>query len=118
MCYDRLRAGEKPACAKACPTESIQYGDLDELRANADERLEKLQQGGMYRDASLYLRDQSDGVGGGGAFFLLLDRPEVYGLPPAPVDTTRDLPQMWRSAAYAMLGLIGATALASVWTRR
>jgi formate dehydrogenase iron-sulfur subunit len=36
-------------------------------------------------------RDPDDGVGGAGAFFLLLDEPEVYGLPPDPVVTTRDL---------------------------
>ena len=51
-----------------------------------------------------------DGVGGFGAFFLLLDEPEVYGLPPKPVDTTRDLPEMWRAAAVAA----GALALGTV----
>ena len=47
-------------------------------------------------DARLYLEDPDDGIGGAGAFFLLLDEPEVYGLPPDPVVTTRDLPRMWR----------------------
>ena len=49
--------------------------------------------------ARLYGRDPDDGVGGDGAFFLLLDEPEVYGLPPDPVVTTRDLPAMWKRAA-------------------
>ena len=49
-------------------------------------------------EARLYGDDPSDGVGGDGAFFLLLDEPEVYGLPPDPVVTTRDLPAMWRHA--------------------
>ena len=49
--------------------------------------------------ARLYGRDPDDGVGGDGAFFLLLDEPEVYGLPPDPVVTTRDLASMWRAAA-------------------
>ena len=47
-------------------------------------------------EARLYGDDPDDGVGGDGAFFLLLDEPEVYGLPPDPVVTTRDLPAMWR----------------------
>jgi formate dehydrogenase iron-sulfur subunit len=60
----------------------------------------------------LYGADPDDGVGGAGAFFLLLDEPEVYGLPPDPVVTTRDLPAMWRRAAVAAVGL-AATAVAA-----
>ncbi|HEX3467140.1 MAG TPA: 4Fe-4S dicluster domain-containing protein [Candidatus Elarobacter sp.] len=118
LCYDRLKDGETPACAKACPTQSIQYGDVEELRTRADARLAKLQAEGRYTDASLYLRDADDGIGGAGAFFLLLDRPEVYGLPPDPFDTTRDLGRLWRHAAYAALTLVGVTALAAVGTKR
>ena len=94
LCYDRLKGGHEPACAKACPTDSIQFGPLDELRERADERLAKLEAEG-WNGAQLYGRDPDDGVGGFGAFFLLLDEPEVYGLPPDPVVTTRDLPEMW-----------------------
>ena len=110
MCYDRLGAGMEPACAKACPTESIQFGPLDELRERAAERVEALHESGV-REARLYGHDPDDGVGGDGAFFLLLDEPEVYGLPPDPVVTTRDLPDMWRHAGLAALGLVGAAAL-------
>jgi formate dehydrogenase iron-sulfur subunit len=63
-------------------------------------------------DARLYGHDEDDGVGGAGAFFLLLDEPEVYGLPPDPVVTTRDLPEMWRWAAAAGAALAGLVALA------
>jgi formate dehydrogenase iron-sulfur subunit len=118
LCYDRLQDGETPSCAKACPTESIQYGDLDELRTRADARLAKLRHEGRYTDASLYLRDTDNGIGGAGAFFLLLDKPEVYGLPPDPFDTTRDLGRLWKHAAYAALALVGVTALAAIGTRR
>jgi formate dehydrogenase iron-sulfur subunit len=100
LCYDRLKGGHEPACAKACPTDSIQFGPLDELRERADARLAKLQ-GEGWNGAQLYGRDPDDGVGGFGAFFLLLDEPEVYGLPPDPVVTTRDLGQIWRAAALA-----------------
>ncbi|MFL6056286.1 MAG: 4Fe-4S dicluster domain-containing protein [Actinoallomurus sp.] len=109
LCYDRLGAGQEPACAKACPTESIQFGPLDELRARADDRLEQLHDVGV-TDARLYGHDPDDGVGGDGAFFLLLDEPEVYGLPPDPVVTTRDLPSMWRHAGVAALTLLGGLA--------
>jgi formate dehydrogenase iron-sulfur subunit len=100
LCYDRLKGGHEPACAKACPTQSIQFGPLDELRERASQRLEKLQ-AEDWNGARLYGHDPDDGVGGFGAFFLLLDEPEVYGLPPDPVVTTRDLPEMWRTAAVA-----------------
>jgi formate dehydrogenase iron-sulfur subunit len=105
LCYDRLKGGHEPACAKACPTDSIQFGPLDELRERADRRLEKLQ-AESWNGARLYGRDPDDGVGGFGAFFLLLDEPEVYGLPPDPVVTTSHLPEMWRTAAVATGALV------------
>jgi len=117
LCYDRLTVGMEPACAKACPTESIQFGPLDELRARADGRLRQLQGAGV-TDARLYGRDPEDGVGGNGAFFLLLDEPEVYGLPPDPVVTTRDLPAMWRHVGAAAAALLVGTAAAFLGARR
>ncbi|MFE3200318.1 4Fe-4S dicluster domain-containing protein [Embleya sp. NPDC059237] len=111
MCYDRLGVGAEPACAKACPTESIRFGPLDELRAAAETRVRDLHADGV-PEARLYGHDPEDGVGGDGAFFLLLDEPEVYGLPPDPVVTTRDLPSMWRHAGAAALTLAAGVALA------
>src|SRR4051794_12462547 len=104
LCYDRLRGDLEPACAKACPTKSIQFGPLQELRAHAEVRVRSLHEQGV-TDARLYGADESDGVGGMGAFFLLLDEPEVYGLPPDPVSTTRDLKGMWKTAAMAAAGI-------------
>ena len=109
LCYDRTKDGLEPACAKACPTNSIQFGELTTLRKHAAERLESVQAQG-YEGAQLYGEDPNDGVGGFGAFFLLLDEPEVYGLPPDPVVTTRDLPSIWGAAlmaAGALAGLVG-----------
>jgi formate dehydrogenase iron-sulfur subunit len=111
LCYDRQKDGMEPACAKACPTDSIQFGPLEELRARADQRLAALRQAGV-EEARLYLRDEDNGVGGAGAFFLLLDEPEVYGLPPDPVSTTRDLPKLWRAAAVAAGALVAGLAAA------
>jgi formate dehydrogenase iron-sulfur subunit len=105
LCYDRLKGGHEPACAKACPTNSIQFGPLDELRERADARLAKLHEE-SWNGAQLYLRDPDDGVGGGGAFFLLLDDPEVYGLPPDPQVTTRFLPQMYANMAVAAAAVV------------
>jgi formate dehydrogenase iron-sulfur subunit len=107
LCYDRTGAGLMPACATACPTESIQYGPLDELQERARLRLDTLHDEGEDK-AQLYGDDPADGVGGTGAFFLLLDRPEVYGLPPDPVVTTRDLPKMWACTAAAAVTVAGA----------
>ena len=100
LCYDRSKDGLEPACAKACPTDSIQWGELGDLRARASERLAAMQEAGV-EGAQLYLHGDADGIGGAGAFFLLLDDPEVYGLPPDPVVTTRDLPRMWALAGVA-----------------
>jgi formate dehydrogenase iron-sulfur subunit len=111
LCYDRLKGGFDPACAQACPTQSIQFGPLDELRLKADERVQRLHDEGVPQ-ARLYGHDNDDGVGGFGAFFLLLDDPEVYRLPPDPVVPTRDLKEMWSTAAKAAATLIAATALA------
>jgi formate dehydrogenase iron-sulfur subunit len=113
LCYDRVKGGHEPACAMACPTKSIQFGPLDELQARADERLAKLEAEG-WNGAQLYGRDPEDGVGGFGAFFLLLDEPEVYGLPPDPVVTTRDLPEIWEHVALAAGAVVGAVLAAFV----
>ncbi|MGV9422917.1 4Fe-4S dicluster domain-containing protein [Streptomyces sp. NPDC003656] len=113
LCYDRLGVGMEPACAKACPTDSIQFGPLEELRERAAARVAGLQAAGV-TDARLYGEDPEDGVGGDGAFFLLLDEPEVYGLPPDPVVTTRDLPTMWRRAAAAAVSLAALAAVSVV----
>ncbi|MHB8532245.1 MAG: 4Fe-4S dicluster domain-containing protein [Solirubrobacteraceae bacterium] len=117
LCYDRLGVGQEPACAKACPTDSIQFGELDELRARAAGRVEQLRGAGV-AEARLYGEDPNDGVGGDGAFFLLLDEPEVYGLPPDPVVTTRELPAIWRRVGLAAGMLLAGGVASFVGARR
>ena len=117
LCYDRLKDDQEPACAQACPTNSIQFGALAELRERAEHRLAQLQDAGQQK-AQLYLADDEDGIGGAGAFFLLLDEPEVYGLPPDPVDTRRDLGSIWAAAAAAAVALGAGLAAAVLGGRR
>lgn len=83
FCNDRIHNGLGPACAKACPTESIRFGVRDELVATARIRVAKLRAMG-FADAQLYGVDENGPLGGLNAFFLLLDRPSTYGLPEAP----------------------------------
>jgi formate dehydrogenase iron-sulfur subunit len=116
LCYDRLKDDQTPACAQACPTKSIQFGPLDELRRHAQDRVEELVGGGQ-TDAQLYLAGSDDGIGGAGAFFLLLDDPEVYGLPPDPRDPVRDLGTIYAAAGAAALAL-GAGILGAVFGGR
>ncbi|MFL6164336.1 MAG: 4Fe-4S dicluster domain-containing protein [Jatrophihabitantaceae bacterium] len=117
LCYDRIGVGQEPACAKACPTKSIQFGVLSELRERAQHRVDELHAQGL-AEARLYGESPADGVGGAGAFFLLLDEPETYGLPPAPVATTRQLPQMWTHAGLAAASLLAGFAAIFAGRRR
>ena len=114
LSYDRLGADLEPACAKACPTQSIQFGRLDDLRERAQQRVASLHERGV-AEARLYGEDPGDGVGGMG---LLLDEPEVYRLPPDPVATTRDLAAMWKAAGAAALALAGVVATSVLGGRR
>jgi formate dehydrogenase iron-sulfur subunit len=90
---------------------------VDELRERAAARLETLHSNGV-GEARLYGHDPDDGIGGAGAMFLLLDDPEVYGLPPDPIVTTRDLPAMWRKAGAAALLLVGGVVASFAGRRR
>lgn len=117
MCYDRMVEGETPACAKTCPTSSIKYGTRDEMVETARQRVRELHAKGM-TEARLYGANPNDGVGGIGSVFLLLDEPEVYGLPPDPVVPTAQLPVLYSRAVLAAAGLLATTALAFVGGRK
>jgi len=108
FCYDRQKVGLPPACAKACPTESIMFGELDELRAKAQARLATLHERGMH-DAELY--DPIDtSVGGLHAMFIVRGDPATYNLPPDPEVPTTYLKDGWKSSAIAS-GLLLAGAI-------
>ncbi len=113
FCYDRQKSGLTPACAKVCPTESIVFGRLDDLRARGAERVRTLQESG-YSDAQLYDPKETS-VGGIHAFFLLLGEPEAYGLPPKPQIPTIYLKSSWTAAAATALGAIAAVGVAFIF---
>jgi formate dehydrogenase iron-sulfur subunit len=83
LCYDRQRDGLVPACAKACPTQSIHFGPLDELREMARKRVEELHRRGV-PGAYLYGDTATGTYSELHSFYLLVDRPSVYGLPDKP----------------------------------
>jgi formate dehydrogenase iron-sulfur subunit len=101
LCYDRLQGGLEPACSKACPTQSIQFGTISDLRGRAQKRVEQLRQAGEER-AYLYGADETM-LGGLNSFYLLVDRPEAYGLPPDPKLPTRNLIP---ASVYTVIGAV------------
>jgi formate dehydrogenase iron-sulfur subunit len=113
FCYDRQVAGLIPACAKACPTQSIQFGEIGELRQRARNRVEQLQ-GRGYADVQVYDPRESS-VGGIHALFVILGPPEDYNFPPAPEIPTIYLTTAWTyalaSAAVLALTVLGAFVL-------
>jgi formate dehydrogenase iron-sulfur subunit len=107
LCYDRMRVGMEPACSKACPTDSINFGPIREMRQLADKRVAQLQAAGERR-AHLYGADETI-LGGLNSFYLLVDRPEVYGLPPDPGMPSRNLKaaSWWSALGAVVLGIVG-----------
>jgi formate dehydrogenase iron-sulfur subunit len=114
LCYDRQKDDMEPACAKACPTASIQFGEINELRHRARARVEQLHELGV-KEAYLYGEDAQSqpGTSGLNAFFLLLDKPEVYNLPSDPEVPTHKGKKSWISVGLAAIG-VAALAFASV----
>ena len=108
LCYDRLKDGIEPACAKACPTKSIQFGELEQLKERARERVGVLHERGL-SEARLYGADDTILDGGLHSFFLLLDEPEVYNLPQNPPRPSNNVApaSLWAAAAAATLGILG-----------
>jgi formate dehydrogenase iron-sulfur subunit len=116
LCYDRMSVGLEPACSKACPTDSIQFGPIDELRQRAGARLEQLKAQGETK-ARLYGDDPDKFLGGLNSFYLLVDEPEVYGLPSEPKLPSRNLAS---SAVCSTIGaaVMGAAGLVTLRKRR
>jgi formate dehydrogenase iron-sulfur subunit len=107
LCYDRTSVGLEPACSKACPTDSIQFGPISELRVRAEARAVQLREQGETR-AYLYGADPNGPLGGLNSFYLLVDEPEVYGLPREPKMPSRNL------VKSSVLSTFGALVMAAV----
>src|SRR4051812_22359490 len=111
LCYDRLQNGLTPACAQACPTASIQFGPIAELRARGAQRVENLHKAGESR-AYLY-GVEGDGyteeIGGVESFFLLVGPPGTYKLPLRPTLPSKSVVQGWVAGWGAALvaGVVG-----------
>jgi formate dehydrogenase iron-sulfur subunit len=119
LCYDRLKGGLEPACAKSCPTDSIQFGEVADLQERAGRRVEELHKLGV---TSAYLYGAPGGPGATGdlghlnAFFLLTEKPETYNLPEAPTRPANRVAPSLASGLAAVAGLALA-ALAMVVNR-
>jgi len=110
FCYDRQKVGLAPACATACPTQSIQFGDLEELRAQAARRAATLHARGM--DDVIVYDPRESSVGGIHAIFLVRGRLDDFGLPANPVMPTTLLARAWTSAGLAAIVLLGVVVFA------
>ncbi len=117
LCYDRQRDGLEPACAKACPTQSIQFGDIEELRERAQRRVGMLHERGV-TDAYLYGVEETTTVGDLNAFFLLIDKPEVYNLPEKPHLPQAQVIPSYIATAATGIALVAAAAMTVLLGRR
>lgn len=118
LCYDRLQSGLPPACAQACPTASIQFGTIEDLQVRAAARVEQLnsQASAEGRAPNAYLYGADDSLLGGlNSFYLLVDEPQVYGLPATAKLPSKDLPA---SSALGIGGAVGLAALGMVAFRK
>jgi formate dehydrogenase iron-sulfur subunit len=112
FCYDRLKEGLSPSCAQACPTGSIQFGKIPDLRRQARARLAQVQRERnadnepAWPRAQLYGEDEKV-LGGLNAFYLLVDKPETYALPPHPKVPSRAVPpsSLWSVLTAILTGL-------------
>src|SRR4051794_7514979 len=116
FCYDRQKVGREPACAHACPTQSIQFGEINELKVRAEKRLKELEERGVH-DATLYNPEHTS-VAGIHAMFLLRGDPRAYNLPPNPEAPTAYLNKGWRSSAAAAGILLAGSLLAFLGARK
>jgi formate dehydrogenase iron-sulfur subunit len=109
LCYDRLKADMEPACAKACPTDSIVFGDLADLKEKAHKRVEELHARGV--ESAYVYGDDQPGTEGLHAIFLLTDKPEVYNLPPNPIVPTKKAGASWTTMTIAGIGMAALAAV-------
>jgi formate dehydrogenase iron-sulfur subunit len=113
FCFDRVSNGLEPACAKACPTGAIKFGERDDLIREGKERVTVLQK--TYPNANFYGENE---MGGLHMMYVLDELPAVYDLPANPempaAATALDIEQ-WTGVGLGLLagaGMLGAALLA------
>lgn len=117
FCQDRITNGEIPACVKTCPAQALNFGLDTEMVARGRQRAEFLR-GHGFPEANLY-GDQI--LSGLHRMYVLLERPEVYGLPTDPKTPT--LAGVWQEVVQPvaevsfLVGIVGS-AFAWVIARR
>ena len=114
LCYDRQKSGIEPACAKSCPTGSIQFGPVDELRERARTRVETLHAQG-HTEAYLYGDKPWGGYSSLNSFFLLEDHPNEYNLPEIP---PQPFTGMKRRYAASLLTGLALSVLSAVFLKQ
>lgn len=114
LCYDRQKDGLVPACAKACPTASIQFGPLDELRTRARKRVEELQARGNH-EAYLYGDQPTKTYSSLHSFYLLVDHPETYGLPGKPFNPWLHMKGDYLRTIYIGILSLGVMLIHLLW---
>jgi formate dehydrogenase iron-sulfur subunit len=117
LCYDRQTMDMTPACAKACPTASIQFGPVDVLRERAKQRVGELH-GRGHEDAYLYGADSVGDYGPLNSFFLLEDHPNEYNLPVNPPQPFKGQGKRYAAAMLTGLALTALSAMAFGSRRR
>lgn len=103
FCQDRMHNDMVPACAKACPTGAITFGNREEMIAMGRQRVEQLK-GQGYTEARLYGETE---LGGLGQMYVLPQAASFFGLPENP--SVPALSTAWQKGVqpfgYAAVGL-------------
>jgi len=109
LCSDRVAVGQEPACVKTCPTGAIMFGTKEDMKQQAEDRIEDLKDRG-FQNAGLY---DPAGVGGTHVMYVLhhADRPSLYhGLPDNP--RISPMVKLWKGIAKPLA--LAGMALAAV----
>ena len=117
LCYDRLQVGQQPACAQSCPTDCIEFGDVEDLLTMARKREDHLQATGNLK-AQLY--GDKDILGGLNVFYMLQDKPEKYGLPSNPQLPQQNMLGGYWSSVFSLfaVGLVSLLSFRSYRERK
>ncbi|MBP1759452.1 MAG: (4Fe-4S)-binding protein [Firmicutes bacterium] len=107
-CIDRVENNLTPACVQTCQPGCLEYGERETLLPQAKKRLSEVQK--THPKARIYGETE---MGGTTFVYLLLDAPEVYGLPINP--TTPLSLTIWKDIVRPVGGIAVGGAAAAVF---